>query len=133
VQDYISGVAPKGKDSAVSSPHSVEQVARQPAVQGHPDSQSVRIVERSVDRPQNTGQQQLSLEELREMLRRINLTFDLFEIAAEYSIDDDNNRVKVVVRNTRTGRVIRRIPPSEFVTEFYDLRRGLGLRINASV
>lgn|GEM_PF-4714864 len=47
------------------------------------------------------------------MLRRMNLTYDLFEIQANYRYDKELGMVRVVVRNTVTGEVIRRIPPYE--------------------
>lgn len=72
----------------------------------------------------------LSRDELAEMLHRINLTFDLFEVAAKYSIDEDSNQIHVTLVNTRTGEVIRRIPPKEFQSNFDSFREGLGLLFN---
>jgi flagellar protein FlaG len=72
----------------------------------------------------------ISREELAEMLHRINLTFDLFEVAAKYSMDADHNQVHVTLINTRTGEVIRRIPPDEFQSSFDSFREGLGLLFN---
>lgn len=132
MHDYVPAIGPtKGKNPTTAKPHA-DQAELRPASQ-HPDgSDQVKAV-RSSNQAQAPEKKPLSLEELQEMLRKINLTSDLFEIAAEYTIDEEANRVKVVVRNTRTGEVIRRIPPEAFVAEFYDLKRGLGLRINASV
>jgi uncharacterized FlaG/YvyC family protein len=53
----------------------------------------------------------MSLDELAEMLRKVNLTFDLFEIQAIFSIDQKTGDVTVEVINQRTGEVIRKIPP----------------------
>jgi len=132
VHDYMPAVGPtKGKNPTTPKPHA-DQPALSPASQTPSSSDQVKVV-RSASQTQATEKKPLSLEELQEMLRKINLTFDLFEIAAEYTIDEEANRVKVVVRNTRTGKVIRRIPPEAFAAEFYDLKRGLGLRINASI
>jgi uncharacterized FlaG/YvyC family protein len=132
VHDYVPAVGPtKGKNPTTSAPHA-DQAALRPVSQD-PDSSDQLTATRSASQTQAPEKKPLSLEELQEMLRKINLTFDLFEIAAEYTIDKEANRVKVVVRNTRTGKVIRRIPPEAFAAEFYDLKRGLGLRINASV
>jgi flagellar protein FlaG len=72
----------------------------------------------------------ISREELAEMLHRINLTFDLFEVAAKYSIDEDSSQIHVTLINTRTGEVIRRIPPNEFQSNFDSFREGLGLLFN---
>ena len=67
------------------------------------------------------------------MLRKVNMTFDLFEIAAEYTVEEDPHRIVVVIHNTRTGEVIRRIPPDEFIANYNDIKNGLGTLINASV
>lgn len=72
----------------------------------------------------------ISTEELAEMLRRVNLTFDLFEIAAKYAVDKDGGQIRVTLFNTRTGEIIRRIPPGEFQAGGGSLREGLGLQFN---
>jgi uncharacterized FlaG/YvyC family protein len=56
-------------------------------------------------------QEQMSLEELAAMLRKVNLTFDLFEIQAKYAVDLSTGDITVQVINQRTGEVIRKIPP----------------------
>lgn len=53
----------------------------------------------------------MSFEELAEMLQKVNLTFDLFEIQARYQIDKSSGDITVEVINQRTGEVIRKIPP----------------------
>ena len=53
----------------------------------------------------------MSLNELADLLRKVNLTFDLFEIQAIYSVDHESGEVTVKVINQRTGEVIRKIPP----------------------
>ncbi|MCX6646831.1 MAG: flagellar protein FlaG [bacterium] len=53
----------------------------------------------------------MSTEELAEMLRKVNLTFDTFEIQAKFTIDSSNGDISVEVINLRTGEVIRKIPP----------------------
>lgn len=131
MHDYVPAISPaKGKSPNTSKPQA-DQAALSPVNQTTDSSAQIQVV-RSVSQAKALEKTPPSLEELQEMLRKINLTFDLFEIAAEYTIDEEANRIKVVVRNIRTGKVIRRIPPEAFVAEFYDLKRGLGLRINAS-
>lgn len=49
-----------------------------------------------------------SLTELAEVLRKVNLTFDLFEINASISVEEDEVVVRIV--NQRTGELIRQIP-----------------------
>jgi uncharacterized FlaG/YvyC family protein len=59
-----------------------------------------------------TGQiARMTLEELAEMLRKVNLTFDLFEIQAKFTVDRSTGDITVEIINQRTGEVIRRIPP----------------------
>jgi uncharacterized FlaG/YvyC family protein len=55
--------------------------------------------------------ERMSIEELAAMLRKVNLTFDLFEIQASFSVDAATGDVTVKVINQRTGEVIRQIPP----------------------
>ncbi|MFH1675835.1 MAG: flagellar protein FlaG [bacterium] len=55
--------------------------------------------------------QTMSLDELAAMLRKVNLTFDLFEIQARFIVDRETGEISVEVVNQRTGEVIRKIPP----------------------
>lgn len=75
--------------------------------------------------------EQISLDELSEMLNKLNLTFDLFEIEAEFSFDREDKQVRVVVRNTRTNEVIRRIPAHEFQAQFSNFRDGVGMLVDS--
>jgi uncharacterized FlaG/YvyC family protein len=72
----------------------------------------------------------MALPELSDTLNQINQTFDLFEIAAEFSVDEQDHEVRIVLRNTRTGEVIRRIPPDEFAGNFATFKDGMGLLFN---
>lgn len=69
-------------------------------------------------------QKRMSLEELAELLRKINLTFDLFEVQAKFSTDPVTGQIKVEVVNQRTGEVIRKIPPYEVPRVYDALRNG---------
>jgi len=53
----------------------------------------------------------MTTEELADMLRKVNLTFDTFEIQAKFTIDSSSGDISVEVINQRTGEVIRKIPP----------------------
>jgi len=55
--------------------------------------------------------ERMTIEELAEMLRKVNLTFDLFEIQAKFTVDKKTGDITVEIINQRTGEVIRRIPP----------------------
>ncbi len=61
------------------------------------------------------------------------MTFDLFEIQAKFIIDEENHDIKIIVRNTKTGEVIRMIPPSEFNALFDRFIDGLGTSFNSLV
>ncbi len=67
---------------------------------------------------------QMSLEELAEVLRKVNLTFDLFEIQAVISVDQKTGDISVEVVNQRTGEVIRKIPPYDVSTMVESLETG---------
>jgi uncharacterized FlaG/YvyC family protein len=45
------------------------------------------------------------------VLHKVNLTFDLFEIQANYTVNSNTGDVIVQIVNQRTGELIRRIPP----------------------
>lgn len=53
----------------------------------------------------------MTSDELAEMLRKVNLTFDTFEVQAKFIIDSSSGDISVQVINLRTGEVIRKIPP----------------------
>ena len=63
--------------------------------------------------PENVEQKRMSLDELAELLRKINLTFDLFEVQTKFIINRESGQISVEVVNQRTGEVIRKIPPYE--------------------
>lgn len=133
MQDYISGVAPPVREQprTVSAPSRHDQRSAPTPVTR---TEEVTPTAQNIIKPADQVKEQVSLDELAEMLRKVNLTFDLFEIAAEYSIEEESRRVNVVIRNTRTGEVIRRVPPAEFTQNLRDIRDGLlGMHINASV
>ena len=99
-----------------------------------PDANSVNPPQQAEkpEKPKPKVQQprQMSLEELAENLRKLNMTFDLFEIQAKYYIDEDGRDIKVIVRNTKTGEIIRKIPPTEFTAQFETFRNNLGSAFN---
>ena len=83
------------------------------------DSSDVRgqAIETKIEQPQRR-----TLEEFAEMLRTVNLTFDLFEIQAKYIITDGDISVQII--NQRTGEVIRKIPPYEVPKIIEALKNG---------
>jgi len=133
MQDYVSGIAPKPVEHNSSSPIPAEPVRREAPEAPAGGTRRVTAVQRDESKPKAKAQHDVSTAELAEMLRKVNLTFDLFEIAAEYTVEEEPHRVTVVIRNTRTGDVIRRIPPADFIENFNDIKSGLGTLINASV
>jgi len=74
--------------------------------------------------------ERISTDELEQMLNKVNLTFNLFEIESQVSVDQNSHELHVVVRNTRTGDVIRRIPAYEFKASFESFRSGVGVLID---
>lgn len=123
--DSPTGIAPVVGDasSAVAFTRESKPVPKQHSdpVQGH------RAEPKPESKPSIPQRQALTTDELAEMLRRINLTFDLFEVAAKYTIDESDGHVSVTLVNTRTGEVIRKIPPMEFEAAFSSFRKGIGL------
>ena len=132
MQDYVSGVAPKPAEQPANTsrtPNTSQTAPNAPAA----GVVRVNAPKRDESKPKVKEKQSVSVEEFAEMLRKVNMTFDLFEIAAEYTVQEDPHRIVVVIHNTRTGEVIRRIPPDEFIANYNDIKSGLGTLINASV
>jgi len=104
-----------------------------PVQQAAPPAQPTPAV-KAVQTPQSAAApgmpEQLSTAELDKMLHKVNLTFDLFEIEADASVDPNSHELHVVVRNTRTGDVIRRIPAYEFQAQFVSFKTGVGMLID---
>jgi uncharacterized FlaG/YvyC family protein len=57
--------------------------------------------------------EQMTTSELQEILHRVNLSIDLFEIQTSYTIDPETGDVTIRIVNQSTGEVIRSIPPYE--------------------
>jgi len=132
MNDSISGVVPrKGEIPATTQsppsadrPHEEQQTQLRPAaIRGTPQTQEVAKQKAPVEK-------EITLEELAEQLRKINLTFDLFEIEAKFSISEEDNIIRVELRNTRTGKLIRKIPPYEFNANYDSFKSGVGLLFN---
>ena len=134
MQDSISGITPRSRGQSSTTHHSPEAVNRRPAPEAAEGSVKVNAVAKAQESEKAKVQTEepVSKDELAEMLRKFNLTFDLFEIEAQYSVEENGHRIKVVIQNTRTGEIIRKIPPYEFVTNYEDIRAGLGTLINQS-
>jgi uncharacterized FlaG/YvyC family protein len=119
-------------DTAPTSP--VPHAARKQAAKPEdpvPDDKRAVPVNQTVKAAPNPGRrEQISLDELAENLRRMNMTFDLFEIQAKFSIDKETHEIKIVVRNTKTGEVIRRIPPTDFNVLYDQFINGMGTTFN---
>ena len=81
-------------------------------------------IERGRVHERTQSRRQMSLEELAEVLRKVNLTFDLFEIQASISVDKKTGDILVEVINQRTGEVIRKIPPYDVSTMVESLETG---------
>ena len=80
-----------------------------------------------------TPPKRLSLAEITKLLSKVNLHTDLFEISANYSIDEASGGIQVEVKNTKTGEVIRRIPPYDAVLLLLDREKAAGLLLDQKV
>ena len=98
-----------------------------------PDDGKAAPVVKSAKPVKAAEREQLSLDELAENLRRMNMTFDLFEIQAKFLVDKSDRQVKVIVQNTKTGEVIRSIPPTEFSTIYNRFVTGIGSTFSSTV
>jgi len=105
----------KGKRA---SSQQVKQSVAQKASKSVSQEEALRLRESSLKREKaierlSEQMKPMSLEELAEMLRKVNLTFDLFEIQTRYTVNLNTGEVSVQIVNQRTGEVIRKIPPYE--------------------
>ena len=75
----------------------------------------------------------LSLKEISKMLTKVNLSFDLFEIQAKISIDENNGGILIRVVNNKTGEEIMRIPPYEAIELLADKGAAAGLLLDQKV
>ena len=135
MNDQVMGVKASGMDTARSPTPAIkapDQAPAEPAVI-KPGAKRVDAPEQVEAKPAKPVSEPISLEELAEKLRKVNLTFDLFEIEAKYSIDQEAHRIRITLRNTRTGEVIRRIPPTEFLSNVAQLKDSVGLLYNRSL
>jgi uncharacterized FlaG/YvyC family protein len=120
--------------TATPSPIARAQRTRpvQPADSVPNDSQAAPAAK--VAKPENSARHEpISLDELAENLRKMNMTFDLFEIQAKFIVDSESHDIKVIVRNTRTGEVIRSIPPAEFNSMYEQFMDGLGTTFTGTI
>jgi len=126
--ELLSGITPANTDQRVSNTAPSENPVSTVAGQGTNAADRVVAPEQVVKQP--LVRDPISMDDLADTLSRVNLTFDLFEIEAEYKIDTDENRVIITLHNNRTGKLIRRIPPDEFKENFANFREGLGMLFN---
>lgn len=56
----------------------------------------------------------LSFDELRDLMRKVNMYIDPFELQVRFIVDDNSGDVVLNIVYTVSGEVIRRIPSSEF-------------------
>ena len=130
MEDQITGVSPTRAEHRVSTTPPLDVPENSSIVPDRPDVRKVEAPTRIESEPR--VKEPLSKEELAQTLHKVNLTFDLFEIEAKFEIDESDKRVVITLRNTRTGKVIRQIPPEEFMSNFRGFRNGLGLLFNGS-
>lgn len=79
------------------------------------------------------GSRSVSSEKLADMVDKVNLSYDPFEIEARFTMSKNGKRVIVTLHNTRTGEIIRRIPPEDFASRFEESTGKLGLWFNRKV
>ena len=65
--------------------------------------------------------------EIESAVRQPKLSLDLFEIKGEFEIDEETNRIKLTVLNTKTGKVLQRIPVFELRGVYQVFRDNLSL------
>ena len=113
---FLSGISPYTPSEPVNK--SVE--ATPSTLKGKPVSEELaepKVVEATQAPAPETGVQpakHLSFDELREMMRKVNLFINPFEIQVQFIVDSSSGNVAMNVINTVSGEVIREVLPAEF-------------------
>jgi len=68
--------------------------------------------------------------ELKDALKKVNDTINIFDKRYHFLIDDKTNRIVVQIINKETGEVIKEIPPEEVLKLAARIRELLGLFID---
>ena len=122
-------------DPPEPSLHELEQTQPEPEAPERPvptdrhehSESSYRATTYSYEQPPK----QLSLEQLEEILRRMNLSFDLFEIQRIFVVDPTGkDEPRIEIRNTVTGELIRTIPFNEVSDLYQEFKQSVGSIIN---
>lgn len=122
--------ASREASNAMAKARAAAQAAAKAAVQRATAERTEEVehretsIERGRANERSQPRRRMTLEELAEMLRKVNLTFDLFEIQASITVDQKTGDISVEVINQRTGEVIRKIPPYDVSTMVESLETG---------
>lgn len=112
---FLGGVSPYTPGEPV--PKSVEAKSpkvEEKAVQPEPvDSQPREVTQAPSPDAGAQPVKHLSFDELRDIMRRVNLFIDPFEIQVQFFVDGTSGDVAMKIVNTVSGEVIRRIPAEE--------------------
>jgi len=128
--EALMGISPQRTELPVPTPPQPAGRASPEAVQRKPVAQLEGAAADAGATATEPVKNLFSQEEIADTLHQMNLIFDMFEIQAQFSVSKENHEIQVVLRNTRTGEVIRRIPPGEFAQNFTSFKDGIGLLFN---
>ena len=113
---FLGGISPYTPSEPVNK--SVEATPSPPKDKpGFEELAELRAAEVTQAPEPETGVQpvkHLSFDELREMMRKVNLFINPFEIQVQFIVDNASGDVAMNVINTVSGEVIREILPAEF-------------------
>lgn len=113
---FLGGISPYTPSEPA---HKSVEVKPQPAVEKTGSEERVEVTAAEVTKapaPETRAQpvKRLSFDELRDMMRRVNMYIDPFEVQARFFVEESSGDVMVKIVNTVSGEVIRSIPPGEF-------------------
>jgi flagellar protein FlaG len=114
---FLGGISPYTPNEPATK--SVESAPQQQAAKPGSNEQAQRLAAEvtKAPRPEAGAQpaKRLSFDELRDMMRQVNLYLDPFEVQTQFIVDKGTGDVVVKIVNTVSGEVIRRIPAAEFM------------------
>lgn len=113
---FLGGISPytPNEPANKSVDTTPTQPAAQPSLKEQAKSQAAEVTK--APKPEAGAQpaKELSFDELRDMMRQVNLYLDPFEVQTQFIVDKSSGDVVVKIVNTVSGEVIRRIPAAEF-------------------
>jgi uncharacterized FlaG/YvyC family protein len=113
---FLGGISPytPSEPATRSVEAAPQQSAEKPRSQEPVEPRKAEVTQAPAPESGAQPVKRLSFDELRDMMRRVNMYLDPFEVQTQFIVDKGSGDVVVKIVNTVSGKVIRRIPAGEF-------------------